>query len=347
MKQIRYEKIAPAVNSILAIVAALVAGGIVLFAIGKNPFLFYQQLFTQGMGTSLGLTESIIKMAPLLLLSAGLLIAFSANLWNIGGDGQLLLGAMLVGWLGPILAPYLSVPSFVICMALLGIVGGMAWTVLPAVLKARYNLNEIILTLMMNFLAINLVTWLAKGPIRDPTISYAQTALFPMSHRMPGIPFTRIHVGVIGGLIAILGVHWMIKRTTMGYSLRVLGTNKYAAIYAGMNVRRITMWALLVSGAFAGLAGVNDIMGIKGQLQGGWNPGYTFTCVPLVFLARMNGWAVIPLAFFFSFLGVGGEFVARDLGIPIFFVHVLEGLMLLFFAASEYIEKRTVVRRVG
>ena len=302
-------------------------------------------IFKQGMGTSLGLTETIIKMAPLLLMSAGLVVAFSANLWNIGGDGQLLLGAVLVGWLGPILAPHLSLASFIVVMALLGIIGGMVWAILPALLKARYDLNEIILTLMMTFVAINLTTWLAKGPIRDPTISYAQTALFPMSHRMPMIPFTRVHIGLIGGLIAIIGVHWMVKRTTMGYNLRVLGSNRYAAIYAGMNVGWITIWALLVSGAFAGLAAVNDIMGIKGQLQGGWNPGYAFTCVPLVFLARMNGWAVIPLAFFFSFLAVGGEFVARDLGVPIFFVHLLEGLMLLFFAASEYIEKRRVPHR--
>ncbi len=340
MKQIRHGKAAPAVNSILAIIFAFIAGGGILLLVGKNPFLLYGELFLQGMGSSLGIIETIIKMGPLLIVSAGLLIAFSGGLWNLGVDGQFLIGAMLTGFLAPKLVPFVSLPAYFLALGMIGFVGGMVWALLPALLKARYDLNEIIVSLMMNYVALNVVTWLVKGPINDRSVVPAQTTLIPIDHRLPMIPYTRIHIGFIIGLIVILGVHWMIRRTTMGFQMRVLFANKQAAFHVGMNVGKITFWSLIVSGGFGGLAGVSDVLAVKGLFQGGWNPMYGMTCIPLVFLARLNGCAVIPLAYFFSFLAIGGEFVARDQAVPIYFVHVLEGLMLLFFAAGEFIEKR-------
>jgi simple sugar transport system permease protein len=340
MKPLHYDKAAPAVNSVLSILCALFTGGVILLCIGKNPFSLYGQLFIQGLGSSLGIVETIIKMAPLLIVSAGLLIAFSAGLWNLGVEGQVLMGAMLTGWLAPKLVPLMSFPFYLLTLLAIGFIGGMIWAFLPALLKARYDLNEIITTLMMNYVALNFVSWLVKGPINDRTVAPAQTILIPLNHRMPMIPLTRIHIGLIIGLIFLLSVHWIIRRTTMGYQIRVFSANKKVAIHTGMNVRNITVWCFLISGGLCGLAGAGDVLAIKGLFQGGWNPMYGMTCIPLVFLARLNGGAIIPLACFFSFLAVGGEFVARDQEVPIYFVHVLEGLMLLFFAASEYIEKK-------
>jgi simple sugar transport system permease protein len=340
MKQSRLLRAAPAVHSILSIIFAFIAGGSILLFVGKNPFLLYGQLFLQGMGSALGIIETIIKMAPLLIVSAGLLIAFSGGLWNLGVEGQFLIGAMLTGFLAPKLAPFMSFPTYFLALGIIGSVGGMVWALLPAILKARYDLNEIIVSLMMNYVALNVVTWLVKGPINDRSVVPAQTTLIPMTHRLPMIPYTRIHIGVIIGLIGILGVHWMVKRTTMGFQIRVLFANKQAAFHTGMNVGKIAFWSLVASGGFAGFAGVSDVLAIKGLFQGGWNPMYGMTCIPLVFLARLNGCAVIPLAYFFSFLAVGGEFVARDQEVPIYFVHVLEGLMLLFFATGEFFEKK-------
>jgi simple sugar transport system permease protein len=292
------------------------------------------------MGTSLGLIESIIQMAPLLIVSAGLLACFSAGLWNIGVEGQFLIGAVLTGWSAPWLSAALPYPVYLGSVALLGIAGGMAWVLLPAILKARYDINEIITTLMMSWVAINLVTWLVKGPINDLSSVPAQTTLIPMAYRMPMIPFTRIHMGLIIGIVTLVGMHGVIRRTTLGYRFRVMSANKQAARHAGMRIPRITVWGLVISGGFSGLAGVCDVLAIKGLFQAGWNPQYGMTAIPLVFLARLNGWAVAPLAFFFSFLMIGGEFVARDMNVPVFFIHVLEGLTFLFFAASEYFEKR-------
>lgn len=344
MKIIAFNKIAPAFYSVLSILFSLITGAVILIFIGKNPLLYFGQLFIQGMFSPLGLVESIIKMAPLLIISAGLMACFSAGLWNIGVEGQFLIGAALAGWSAPVLAGLLPYPVYLLSVTALGTTGGMLWVFLPALLKARYDMNEIITTLMMNWVAINLVAWLVKGPINDPTTVPAQTALIPMHLRLPMIPFTAVHIGLIVGVVALFIMHYVIRRTTLGYEFRVLLSNKYAAHHAGMNVARITVWGLLISGGFAGLAGVSDVLAIKGLFQGGWNPAYGMSAIPIVFLARFNGWAVVPLAFFFSFMSVGGEFVARDQGVPIFFVHILEGLCLLFFAASEYLEKRRTVK---
>jgi simple sugar transport system permease protein len=339
LKNVDLATLKPAALSIVSIFFSLIAGGIILLAIGKNPLIYFELLFIRGMGTSLGVIESVIKIIPLLVISARLLACFSAGLWNIGADGQFLIGAMLTGWAAPWLAESLPYPAYLITIAVMGVLGGMAWIFLPAVLKARYDINEIITTLMMSWVAINLVTWLVKGPINDLSTVPAQTTLIPMVHRLPMIPLTRIHVGLIIGVVTLLSMHWMVQKTTLGYQFRVMRMNKRAARHAGMRVPRLTLYGLLISGGLAGLAGVGDVLAIKGLFQGNWNPQYGMTAIPLVFLARFNGWAVIPLAFFFSFLALGGEFVARDLGVPVFFVRVLEGLTLLFFAASEYLER--------
>jgi len=320
----------PAVLSIFSILCSLITGGIILLVIGKNPVVYFSLLFAQGIGTSLGVIESIIKMTPLLIIAAGLLPCFAAGLWNIGAEGQFLIGAMLAGWAAPLLSATLPYPVYLVAVSLLGAAGGMAWILLPAILKARYDINEIITTLMMSWVAISLVTWLVKGPINDLSTVPAQTM----------IPFTRIHIGFIIGIVTLLSMHWVIRRTTLGYQFRVMLANKKAARHAGMNIPRLTVYGLLISGGLAGLAGVSDVLAIKGLFQSNWNPQYAMAAIPLVFLARLNGWAVIPLAFLFSFLAVGGEFVARELGVPVFFVHVLEGLTLLFFAASQYFEKK-------
>jgi simple sugar transport system permease protein len=344
LKNVDLVALKPALFSILSILLSLITGGIILLFVGKNPLIYFGLLFARGLGSSLGVIETIIKMAPLLIVSAGLLACFSAGLWNIGIEGQFLIGAVMAGWTAPLLYATLPYPIYLITVALLGIVGGMAWVLLPAVLKSQYDINEIITTLIMSWAAVNLVTWLVKGQINDLSTVPAQTTLIPLTYRMPVIPFTRIHIGLIVGIIALLGMNWIIKQTTLGYQFRVMSANKQAARHAGLSISRITVSSLLISGGFAGLAGASDVLAIKGLFQAGWNPHYGMTAIPFVFLARLNGWAVIPLAFFFSFLSVAGEFLARDLDVPVFFIHILEGLTLLFFAASEYFEKKWVLK---
>ncbi|MBE0478114.1 ABC transporter permease [Candidatus Aerophobetes bacterium] len=325
---------------LFAILAALLVGGLILFFIGLNPFRTYFELFKLGMGTHLGITESLKKMAPLLIISAGLIIVFKAGIWNIGGNGQFLIGAIFVGGLAPLLINGSSPYLYFFLLALMGFLGGALWIVIPAILKAKYEINEIIVTMMMDFVALNFTAFLVRGPLIAHPEYFPQTRLIPVGQRLPFIPFTRIHIGLIVGLAVVILAHYFMKKTTWGYEFRLLGENKKAAQYAGVNIKKVTIIAMLISGGFAGLAGANDILGIKGAFQAEWNPGYAFSAIPLVFLARFNGIAVIPLAYFFSFLAIGGEFMSRAANVPVFFVQVLEALMLIFFGVTEYMQKK-------
>ncbi len=330
----------PAMSSGLAVLAALATGSVILLTVGLSPTRVYYELFSRGMATHLGITETLIKMAPILMVSAGLILAFKAGLWNIGIEGQFLVGAILVGWAAPTLIRTLPHAMALLILGFVGFLGGLLWAVIPAVLKARWGLNEIITTLMMNFVGLNLTTWLVKGPLKDPTVVPPQTPVIPIEGRLPFIPFTRIHVGLVAGLICIVAIYIIVKRTTFGFQLRVLGENRKAAIHSNINVSHVTILVLLISGGFAGLAGANDVLGVKGLFQAEWNPGYGFASIPLVCLANFNGLAVIPFSYFFSFLIVGGELMSRAAGVPVFFVQAIEGLMFLYFAAGEYFRKR-------
>lgn len=330
----------PVLSSLLAVLAAFLTGGIFLWALGKDPFQAYGILIGRGLGSSFGITETLIKMAPLLLVSAGLLITLKAGVWNIGIDGQFLIGASLVGIVAPLLAGRVPVVVLLLLGAGAGFVGGALWGAVPALLRVRYGLNEIITTIMMNYVAIYVTSWMVKGPFKDASVVAPQMATIPQEFRLPLLPFTRIHLGVVAGLLAVLLVYLMFRHGATGLALTVLGRSRKAAIHAGLPVNRLVVLALLLSAGLAGLAGANDVLGVKGLFQGEWNPQYGLTGFALVFLARLNGVLVFPFACFFAFLLFGGEMMARTAQIPAFYVPMLEGLMLIFFAISVYFERK-------
>ncbi|HEU0116664.1 MAG TPA: ABC transporter permease [Thermomicrobiales bacterium] len=332
-------RLVPLGSSLLAIVGAFVVGALFLAARGRDPLAAYDILFRRGLGTSYGITETLIRMAPLLIVSAGLLISLRAGVWNIGLDGQLLIGALLSAIAASALVGKAPNPVMWLVAALAGAVGGALWALAPGILKVRWGLNEIITTLMMNYVAINVTSWLVKGPVKDPAVVPPQTTLIPREARLPSIGDSGVHIGLIVGLIVALAVAVLFRYTVPGFMLDVLGRNRTAAIHAGMPVNRLTLAALLLSGAFAGLAGANDILGVKGLFQGNWNPGYGFAAFALVYLARLNSLWIIPFAYFLSFLSIGGEMMARPLNIPTYFVDILEGLMLIFFAVGVFLER--------
>lgn len=334
------ERLMPVVSSLLAILLAFVVGGIFLEFRGKDALNAYQILFERGLVNRNGLTETFKTMAPLLIVSGGLLIALKAGIWNIGVDGQFLVGALMAAVVGSNLAGDVPRAGMLILAALAGFLGGLAWAIVPAALAVRFGLNEIITTLMMNYVGLNVTTWLVKGPAKDPGRVAPETALIPRELRLPFIPGTEVHIGLIVGLLVVVIVAVLFRSTVPGYMLTVLGRNKRAAIHAGMPVGLLTVLALLLSGGFAGLAGANDVLGVQGVFKANWDPGYGFTAFALVYLARLNSLAILPFAFFFSFLHVGGVSMPRRADIPTYYVQVLEGLMLIFFACSVYLERR-------
>ena len=217
-------------SSLLAVFGACLAGAILLLLTGHNPWTVYRLIVERGLLDLDGLTESLKKMAPLLTITAGLLICLRAGIWNIGIDGQVVIGAIACGVIAGELAG--SVPRAVLLIigVLVGAIAGSLWALGPAVLTARFRLNEMITTVMMNYLAFNLVSWLVKGPFKAPDIVTAQTKQIPVGDRLPDLPWTDIHSGLIAGIVTILVVWLLFRNTVPGTMLDVLGRNRRAAI---------------------------------------------------------------------------------------------------------------------
>ena len=329
-----------AISSVLAVIGACLAGAALLLLTGHNPWTVYRLIVERGLLDLDGLTESLKKMAPLLIITAGLLVCLRAGIWNIGIDGQVVVGAIACGVIAGDLAG--SVPQAVLLIigGLAGGVAGSLWALGPAVLTARYGLNEIITTVMMNYLAFNLVSWLVKGPFKAPDIVTAQTKQIPVDLRLPDLPGTDIHIGLAIGLVTVVIVWLLFRETVPGTMLDVLGRNRRAAKHAGLPVTRLIVGAFLVSGAAAGLAGAIDVLGIHGLFKASYSPGYGFTAFALAYLARLRSLAVVPFAAFLAVLTIGGDSMSRRADVPTEFVSVLEGLMLIFFALAVWFEGR-------
>ena len=327
------------IRSIVPVLLALVAGGLLLAALGRDPITFYKNIWIGGVQGS-AWQDSAIRMAPFLLIAAGLVLIFRANIWNLGYNGQFLLAAAVVSGLAPQLVS--EVPlwlAFVVLFLVAGAVGAL-WTLVPAVLKARYGTNEIITTLMMSFIAIDLASILIKGPFHDPTTPLPQTAVVPLDKMLPSIPGTRIHIGLLVAFAAVFVVHWLLTRTSWGLRLRVMGANPRAARHFGIDLPQLIIGSFLASGFLVGLAACADIMGLWGYIRTGWNPAYGDTIIPFVFLARLNALAVVPFIAFFSVVSTGGDLAAEQSNLPTDFILVLVGLILIFMTVIEYLGRQ-------
>ncbi len=330
---------------LLPILLALLVGALILWILGKDPFAYYGYVVERGLLRASGLQATITRAAPLLLIAAGLIIAFRAGIWNLGVDGQFLLAAVFTAALAPVLAQ--SLPdwlTWLICFAVAGLIGA-AWSLLPALLKARYGINEIITTLMMSFLGVSFANVLVKLVFDDTSTTVPQTLTLPVDDRLWRLFGTTVNAGIILAVVLILAVHYMMTRTAFGLRLQIVGANPRAAIHAGLNVSLLTYATFALSAALAGVGGAVDILGVYGNVRADWNPGYGLLVVPLVFLARFNGYGTLLFVFFFSVLAIGGESAARRLGVPNFFVLVLVGLLLVFLALVEYLDHQRRLRR--
>lgn len=326
--------------TLLPILAALATGALVLLALGVDPLAYYAYVAQRGLMSGLGLQQTATRMAPLLFLAAGLIVAFRAGIWNLGVDGQFLLGAVISAALAPALSGTLPVGLVLLAgFVAAGLVGAL-WSVVPALLRAYQGVNEIITTLMMTFLGISLANVLVKLVFLDPETTVPQTRTLPVPERLPRLGETSISSGLILGLIAVLLVHLMMTRTAFGLKLRTVGANPRAAAHAGLNVPLLTVAVFAISAGFAGLAGASEVLGVSGNVRADWNPAYGLMVIPLVFLARFHGPAAIVLIFFYSVLLIGSESAARRLGVPQDFTLVLVATLLIFLGLAEFLDHR-------
>ena len=275
------------------------------------------------------LSSTLVRAVPLLLTGTGVAIAFRAGVLNIGAEGQLLVGAaasaaIALGWpTGGVLA--------VVVALLAGAVGGALWSGIASLLRTRYGVLEVISTILLNFVALFLVSWLVRGPLQEPTHAYPQTvAIADGTHLARFAGMGRLHVGIVIALGAALTAGWAMRHTAAGFRLMAAGENPAAAESAGqIDVRRVTSVAFLVSGALAGLAGGCEVLGVTFALYENISPGYGFTAIAVALLARLDPWVVIPSALLFAALESGASAMQRDAGVPATVVTVLEALLIL------------------
>lgn len=339
--------LAGALRVLLPVLLALVVAGVTLLLLGKNPLEYYSYVVARGLFSGSGLEATITRMAPLLLVAAGLVVAFRAGIWNLGADGQFLLAAVITAALAPALIQVLPgwlmiIACFVVAMAV-----GALWALVPAILKARYGLNEIITSLMMSFLGVSLANVLIKIPFRDPTTTVPQTVTLPVEDRLPRLFGTTVHSGILIALAVVVLVHLLMTRTAFGLKLQVVGANPRAAVHAGLDVGKLTLATFTLSAGLIGLGGAVEILGVWGTVRADWNPAYGLLVVPLVFLARFHGLGVIGFTLFFAMLMIGGESASRRVGVPQDYVLVLVALVLLFLALVEYLDHRWRARTRG
>lgn len=318
----------------LSILLALLVGSVFLFFSGHDPLAIYHKMFTGAFGSRYGITETVVKAIPLTLTGLGVALAFRMQLWNIGGEGQLYMGAFAATWVA-LTFPGGSAWWVMPAMIVLGMLAGGLWALLTAIPRAIWGVNEIITTLMLNYVAIFWVDYLVYGPWKDPAgFNFPLTAVFSPAAILPALGDSRIHAGLFFGLVGAVILYVVIYHTRWGYEIRVTGENRDAARYAGMNTTRNIMLVMLFSGAFCGLAGMAEVSGIAHRLQHGLSPGFGYTAIIIAWLSRLNPFAIIMVAFLFGGLQVGG-YIVQTSGIPSSMVSMLQGLLLFFVLGGE------------
>ncbi|HVM83071.1 MAG TPA: ABC transporter permease [Candidatus Binatia bacterium] len=323
-------------SPVVAIAATLVVSAVIFAIMGKPAGAALYTFVVAPVSDLNGIAELGVKAAPLVLIGVGLAIGFRANVWNIGAEGQFILGAIFGGGVG--LAAGDATGFWILpAMIVAGALGGMAWAAIPAFLKTRFNANEILTSLMLTYVAQLLLIYLVVGPWKDPEgYGFPQTRLFGDGATMPIlISGTRVHLGVLFALIAV-ALGWLIHaKTLLGFKLRVLGQAPRAASYAGFSTARLTWFSLLIGGATAGLAGVFEVAGPIGQITPSISPGYGFTAIIVAFLGRLHPVGVLLGGLVLALSYLGGEKAQIVLGLPNAVTGIYQGILLFFLLAAD------------
>ena len=321
----------------IALALTMIAGGLLFAALGKNPFDALYFYFIDPLREIWSLHELAIKAAPLILIAVGLAVCFTSNNWNIGAEGQFIMGAV-AGSIPPVLFPDVQIFLVLPIMMALGMAGGAAYGAIPAFLKVRFNTNEILSSLMLVYVAQLFLDWLVRGPWRNPEgFNFPETRQFHEYAVLPEIILSsgRAHWGFIFALIAALALWLMMSKTLKGYEVRVLGQSPRAGRFAGFSTGRMVFFAFLVSGGLAGLAGISEVSGAIGQLRPVISPGYGFTAIIVAFLGRLNPLGIVAAGLILALSYLGGEAAQISLGLSDKAARVFQGMLLFFVLATD------------
>jgi simple sugar transport system permease protein len=319
----------------LALAAALIVSGIIIALSGGDPLLAFAALAEGAFGSTDGLSEVGVKTCPLLLTGLAVAVAFRSGVWNIGAEGQLLMGGMAMAALGTSVGAVPEALGLTLCLLSAAAAGG-AWALLAAVLKVRRNVNEIISTIMLNFIALGLISYLVQGPFMEAGGRYPQTDAISAAVSMPRF-FTghRIHLGALLALLVAGAMQFLLFRTVAGYEMRAAGLNQDAARLAGIDVNRRLVLAFVLSGALAGIAGAVEVSAITRRMYENFSPGWGFTAIAVALLGRLHPAGVVVAALFFGILDAGSNAMQRVAGVSSVLVLVIQATVILFLVLLE------------
>ena len=322
-------------SPVIAVVATMITGGLIFAMLGKPPLLSLWVFFVEPLSSLWSLQELVVKATPLILIGIGLSVAYRANVWNIGAEGQLTAGA-LAGGMVPILFNSWQSPLTLVTMLALGVLGGMIWALVPALLKVRTGANEILVSLMMVYVAQLLLDWLVRGPWRDPHgFNFPKSVSFEDWQTMPTIGEGRLNIGIVIALVLAVALAVLMRRTIKGYEVRVMGEAPRAGRFAGFSSDRMVIFTFLLSGGLAGLAGVIEVASTVGQLQPNISPGYGFTAIIVAFLGRLDPIGVVVAALMLAVSYLGGEAAQIALGLSDKAARVFQGVLLFWVLACD------------
>ena len=341
---------------VIATLAALAVGAVMLLILGVNPLEAYAALWDGAFGSPNALAETLVKATPLLLVALGICISFRGDVINIGGEGQMIVGAILATWVGLTFTEFPGWLVIVLAIAF-GFVGGGIWGGIPGFLKAYFSVNEILSTVMMNAIAVQLMNFLLRGPMIDPAQAelasqIPQTARLLEAFRLPRWVPTRLHLGALIAVVLAILVYILLWRTTLGYRIRAVGQNPHASRYAGINVKRYVVLSLLLSGAFAGMAGAIQVYGVNYRMiTDGSASGFTgsagFNGIVAALFGQLHPIWSIPASILFGALLVGANKMQRVVQVPSALVIALNGLVVVFVVSSEIWRRRRQRRRLA
>lgn len=322
-----------------AVIFGLLIGGLLFACLGVNPLRAYAEVLKGAFGTKYGIGEIVVKAIPLTLTALGGLICYKMLIWNIGGEGQLCLGAVAT----VAVVRYFYVDSLWVMFPLMlaaSVIAGGAWGMAAGVLKARWNVNETITTLMLNYIGINLSEYFIYGPWKDPTsMGFPFTPTFGDGARLWVLEGTRVHAGVFIALGLAVIFQILLKRGKWGYEISVIGESPRAARYAGINIAKNIMLVTFIGGAVAGIAGMAEMSGLYGRMVRGFSMGYGYTGILVAWLARLSPIYVPLVAFLMGLLLVGGDTLQVVMGLPLASLQILQGLILFSVLGAETLSR--------
>jgi general nucleoside transport system permease protein len=339
---------------LLAVLTAIIIGGVVIALAGGNPFAAYAGLLQGAFGTTRAWSETAVWATPYIFAGLAVALAFKGGLFNIGAEGQLAFGAVVAAWIGYALPDVLgfSLPAVIhLPLAIgVGVLAGSLWAAIPGALKAYTGGHEVINTIMMNYIALNMVSFLLNGPMKDPNPLnvVARTPTIAEGARLPVLfEGLRVHWGFILALLVAFLIWWLLWKTTLGFEIRTVGSNPDAAKYAGINVKRTIVLTMAISGLLAGMAGAVEVTGLNHRHELGFSIGYGFDAIAIALLGKTHPLGVVLAAILFAAMRNGATRMQFLTQIPVDVISVIQGLILLFVAADAIIRYIYRVRARG